>query len=163
MSGVWRRLTNFSEPIMRRFTTLNGSRGRVTSAGRKSSSSRVTAGTELAGSVHGSVSRTGCPRPGEAPIITPGRVGPSNYFGRWSRSRNRALERDDYCCQICGRGPEELGQNPDVHHIKPLRSFEDPQDAHYIDNLVALCRACHQRVEPGEMAAPRPTARHSQE
>ena len=88
--------------------------------------------------------------------------GTTPYFGNWCRARKKTLERDGHRCQICERGPDDLGQKPDVHHIEPLRTFEDPQEAHYLANLVALCRACHQRVESGDLTAPRPTTDDSQ-
>lgn len=76
------------------------------------------------------------------------------YAGAWWDVRDRALERDDYECQQCGAGPEEIGQNPDVHHVVPIRSFDDPQDAHRLDNVVCLCRACHSKVEAGSLPCP---------
>jgi 5-methylcytosine-specific restriction endonuclease McrA len=44
---------------------------------------------------------------------------------------------------------EELGQEPDVHHRTPVRSFDIPEDAHSLDNVVTLCRSCHRNVEEG--------------
>lgn len=76
----------------------------------------------------------------------------ANYGQGWRRVRERALERDDRECVICGTTKEELGRNPDVHHIVPVRAFiETPVtaafDAHYLENVVSLCPPCHRRAE----------------
>jgi hypothetical protein len=73
----------------------------------------------------------------------------------WGELRRRALERDDHTCVICVATADELGRNPDVHHIVPVRRFVDSptltqRDAHTLDNVVCLCSACHRRVEFGE-------------
>lgn len=83
--------------------------------------------------------------------------GPTGSYGPgWRRVRERALERDGYQCVLCGAGAEQLGRNPDVHHIVPVRAFlETPvttlADAHTIDNVVCLCGSCHRRVEHGAL------------
>lgn len=73
------------------------------------------------------------------------------YNGDWLRMKRQALDRDDHRCQHCGKDRGEIGQEPDVHHITPLREFEDPQEAHSLDNLVALCRSCHADAEWGKI------------
>ena len=78
--------------------------------------------------------------------------GEANYGPGWHRARRRALERDEYTCVRCGASRDELGRNPDVHHLLPVRAFvETPAtseaDAHYVENLVSLCPACHRQVE----------------
>nr|WP_311136853.1 HNH endonuclease [Natronosalvus rutilus] len=62
------------------------------------------------------------------------------------------LERDEYRCQSCGRGRQEIGRNPDVHHVIPVRTFDDPEDAHTLDNVVSLFRRCHRLAEEGSIA-----------
>jgi hypothetical protein len=42
---------------------------------------------------------------------------------------------------------EELGRALDVHHIKPVSSFVNANDANYIENLVSLCHDCHMLIE----------------
>lgn len=80
--------------------------------------------------------------------------GETEYSGRWWKGRQLALKRDDYSCQSCGTTKGEIGREPDVHPIKPVRVFDDPQDAHYLDNVVCLCRTCHPRVEWGLLPVP---------
>jgi len=74
------------------------------------------------------------------------------YPGSWSRQRRRALERDDYECRACGMSQEEHKQRYDgrgleVHHVKPVRTFDDPADAHSLGNLVTACKTCHGKYE----------------
>lgn len=69
------------------------------------------------------------------------------YGQGWPRARNRALLRDEYTCQRCGATSADLGRNPDVHHVEPVRTYDDPAKAHSLDNLVCLCRDCHLEVE----------------
>jgi hypothetical protein len=79
----------------------------------------------------------------------------SAYSGNWYRIRERALERDDHRCQYCGKERTEIGREPDIHHIVPVREFDDPQEAHSIDNVVALCRSCHRYAEHGTIPVDR--------
>lgn len=70
------------------------------------------------------------------------------YYGaNWVRQRRKALERDNHVCVVCGRGEEELGREPDVHHIKPIRLFDCVEDANTLSNLITLCQVHHQKVE----------------
>lgn len=71
----------------------------------------------------------------------------TNYSGNWWRIRRRALERDDSTCQKCGVTKEELGRNPSVHHIKPVETFDNTQNAHTLGNVVSLCPSCHREEE----------------
>jgi 5-methylcytosine-specific restriction endonuclease McrA len=73
--------------------------------------------------------------------------GEADYTGKWRSVRREALERDEYECQRCGKTMEEMGREPDVHHLIPVRCFDDPQAAHRLLNLVSLCRRCHTIVE----------------
>lgn len=74
--------------------------------------------------------------------------GTINYYGRnWSKMRRRTRERHGYSCARCGKSKKEIGRNPDVHHIKPIRSFERMEDANTAENLVCLCRSCHRIIE----------------
>lgn len=69
------------------------------------------------------------------------------YKGKWRVVRRKALERDNHTCQNCGITREEIGHEPDVHHITPVREFDDPQLAHTLDNVICLCRSCHRYAE----------------
>jgi len=69
--------------------------------------------------------------------------------GEWWSVHRRAREQDDHRCQRCGKTKEGIGREPDVHHIEPVREFDDPADAHQLDNVVCLCRSCHRTVESG--------------
>lgn len=84
--------------------------------------------------------------------------GEAVYNGRWRSARRRTLDRDQHRCQKCGKTSADLGQEPDVHHLEPVRSFDDPQESHVLENLIALCRSCHSRVEWGSISAPSPDA-----
>lgn len=83
--------------------------------------------------------------------------GTTESYGRgWNETRSKALERDDYECVVCGTGKEELGRNPDVHHIVPVRAFResddhDVTDAHYPENVVTLCPPCHRKADFGKI------------
>jgi hypothetical protein len=67
-----------------------------------------------------------------------------NYSHGWTSARDEVRERDSVC-QKCGADPERA---LDVHHIQPVRTFDDCSDAHTLDNLVGLCRSCHRTLEP---------------
>jgi hypothetical protein len=74
------------------------------------------------------------------------------YYGEnWREQRRKARKRDDYECQACGMADadhvSEFGYGLEVHHIKPVRTFDNPEDANYLPNLVTLCTPCHQRYE----------------
>jgi 5-methylcytosine-specific restriction endonuclease McrA len=73
----------------------------------------------------------------------------SEYIKGWWSSKQEVLERDKHQCVMCGKSKEEMGREPDVHHIEPLREFDDLQKAHDPNNLVSLCRQCHAGVENG--------------
>lgn len=65
------------------------------------------------------------------------------YYGpNWHRQRRKALDRDDHTCQDCG-SVERLH----VHHIRPIREFDEPKRANVLINLVTLCASCHRKWE----------------
>jgi 5-methylcytosine-specific restriction endonuclease McrA len=68
------------------------------------------------------------------------------YRGFW-KYREEVQERDEVC-QRCGHDGSD--QFLDVHHITPVRKFDDPDKAHQLSNLVLLCRSCHRAVEGDE-------------
>ena len=60
----------------------------------------------------------------------------------WHRMRQKTYRRDNYRCVLCG-AEDDLA----VHHHKPIRLFEDPNDANSLSNLMLVCRTCHARAE----------------
>lgn len=83
--------------------------------------------------------------------------GSLEYGKGWNRVRKAALERDDVTCQVCRSSHEDLGRNPDVHHIVPVRKFINSEnhhvtDAHSLDNVVSLCATCHRKAEIGTIS-----------
>lgn len=83
-----------------------------------------------------------------------------SYGPGWNEVRARALERDGYACVVCGTTASELGRNPDVHHLVPVRVFAESDDhavsdAHFLDNVVSLCPSCHRKAEFGRISRQR--------
>lgn len=75
-----------------------------------------------------------------------------NYYGQnWHEKRNEALERDNYECVVCGldeeRHQEKYGNGLHVHHIEPLRTFDDKCNGNSLDNLITMCSHCHKKWE----------------
>jgi DEAD/DEAH box helicase domain-containing protein len=78
----------------------------------------------------------------------------------WEQQRKRARARDGYRCRHCGV-PERPDRAHDVHHVQPFRTFgyvragqgrnDRYLEANRLENLVTLCRSCHQRVEVDRM------------
>lgn len=84
------------------------------------------------------------------------RSDPNDYGPNWQQQRAAARARDGYRCTVCA-APERAGRQHDVHHKVAFRSFgyvpgvnENYRLANQLENLVTLCRACHQRVESGQ-------------
>ncbi|XOQ58032.1 MAG: Putative HNH endonuclease [Lactobacillus delbrueckii] len=73
----------------------------------------------------------------------------NNEFYRsasWRSIRQQVLQRDMHLCQICkAEGRYTLGDT--VHHIEPLRKTgDDSYKAFSMDNLITVCRQCHNRL-----------------
>ena len=75
----------------------------------------------------------------------------------WEQQRNGARARDGHRCLHCGV-PERPDRAHDVHHVQPFRTFgyvrgENDRylEANRLENLVTLCRSCHQQVEVDRM------------
>jgi len=64
------------------------------------------------------------------------------YGSNWQEQRRKALERDNYACQICG-----TSERLEVHHKTPVREFEVKEESNKLDNLVTLCKSCHLVIE----------------
>ena len=77
-----------------------------------------------------------------------------NHYGpNWAETRRAVRARDRYRCVQCGAA-EPRGQEHDVHHLTPFRVFgyipginENYLQANRLENLVLVCRSCHQRIE----------------
>jgi DEAD/DEAH box helicase domain-containing protein len=77
-----------------------------------------------------------------------------NHYGpHWGETRRAVRARDHYRCVQCG-APEPRGQEHDVHHLTPFRVFgyipgvnDNYLQANRLENLVLVCRSCHQRIE----------------
>lgn len=74
---------------------------------------------------------------------------------RWQALRLAVLRRDSFqCCQCAARGRLE------IDHIEPVRTH--PELAYAIDNLQALCPACHTRKTRIECGHAPPDPRREQ-
>lgn len=65
----------------------------------------------------------------------------------WQSQALKARQRDEFSCQVCGITEEELGRHLDVHHKIPYRSFKSNVEANKLEHLLAVCPACHARLE----------------
>ncbi len=91
---------------------------------------------------------------------------PNDYGPNWQAQRQKALQRDQFRCRMCGAallGPEGesamSGRDLHVHHIRPFRDFDytpgrndNYLQANRLENLITLCAACHRRAEEGQRA-----------
>jgi hypothetical protein len=83
------------------------------------------------------------------------RNGYEQYYGHnWNQQRRKALKRDQYRCQACGKTAADLYREPDVHHIKPIGKFKREYDepkwwelANELKNLITFCPPCHREWE----------------
>ncbi len=83
----------------------------------------------------------------------------NDYGPNWRAQRRLVRARDGYRCTQCG-APEQSASGSrrqhDVHHLVPFRTFgyvpgfnEHYLVANRLENLVLVCRSCHQRLESG--------------
>lgn len=63
----------------------------------------------------------------------------------WQVARQWAIVRACGRCEKCGK--ETNGHNLTVHHIKPYRQCKNDMEANSPNNLIALCRVCHSRLD----------------
>lgn len=69
-----------------------------------------------------------------------------NDYGKgWNALKQTIRKRDQYRCQHCGLNESE--KPFDVHHIIPLRRFDNAEQANDPANLVTLCARCHRLAE----------------
>lgn len=72
----------------------------------------------------------------------------------WDVLRLEILNRDDFTCKKCNDKPEDQSRL-DVHHVVPLRKFEDKVAGNHPSNLITLCEACHNKADRELRAAER--------
>jgi len=65
---------------------------------------------------------------------------PERYGFIWYKARKDALIKANFICQKCRRHKATM-----VHHLLPVRFFNNLINAHFISNLIALCGRCHNR------------------
>ena len=76
-----------------------------------------------------------------------------SYGMGWQAARRRARRRDQHTCRGCGKTADELGHEPQVHHIVPYRLSHD----NGLRNLICLCKQCHRKAEAQAVAELLPT------
>jgi len=101
---------------------------------------------------HGIETRNDGARYGENHHSWGGGHSTSAYYGAsWWRNRPTVLERDGFKCVICGIPQEEhrdvFGRGLEVHHITPFGEFDAHEAANDPQNLITMCRNCHQKAE----------------
>lgn len=66
---------------------------------------------------------------------------------KWRAKRSQILKRDNYECQDCKEegkiNTRRGGKSLEVHHKKELKDY--PELAFEDDNLITLCKVCHNR------------------
>ena len=75
----------------------------------------------------------------------------SNKYGStFLKSKKQILLERGVVCQVCNRNMETEKNLPDLHHIIPFRYFGtvNHEIANNVDNLVLVCRSCHNKIEP---------------
>lgn len=75
----------------------------------------------------------------------------TRYNKRFNENRAVALQRDEKQCQVCGMTSKQHRSEYDmdlhVHHIQPVSSFDEPGNAHSLENLITLCLPHHRKWE----------------
>lgn len=86
------------------------------------------------------------------PSYTSGNGRKVEYGFNWRSQRRKALQRDNYTCQHCGKVPKK-SRYLQVHHIIPAHTFNgDYESANQLSNLLTLCQKCHKDAELGRIA-----------
>lgn len=67
------------------------------------------------------------------------------HTSRWKHKRKDILKRDHNECRLC-RQKGKYARATTVHHVKHLK--DAPELALTDDNLISLCRECHEVVHP---------------
>lgn len=64
---------------------------------------------------------------------------------RWKKLRKQIIERDNHLCRWCLYNNRLVMTGLEVHHITPIA--EDESLCYDANNLITLCRSCHEQVE----------------
>lgn len=62
----------------------------------------------------------------------------------WQEIRRIIISNQNGNCADCGA---HKGKSLPIHHIKPFRDFQNPEEANQLDNLIGLCQSCHMKRE----------------
>jgi hypothetical protein len=72
---------------------------------------------------------------------------PGHRGKSWPEMRRKALDRDGYCCRVCGMSREEhydqYDMDLEVHHKIPAKGFDNVDDSNFLINLATTCASCH--------------------
>ena len=71
----------------------------------------------------------------------------------WKRTAKAILERDFHCCRVCLEAGILTNRGLSVHHITPLIEYYSRRLDE--DNLITLCRFCHEKAERGAISRAR--------
>lgn len=72
------------------------------------------------------------------------------YGNNWESVRLEVIERDNFTCQSCNKKLSDCEERLHVHHIRPLRTYDEDEieeKANDKSNLITLCRSCHPKWE----------------
>ncbi|HBE9669900.1 TPA: HNH endonuclease [Clostridioides difficile] len=61
----------------------------------------------------------------------------------WRKLRKKAIERDNYECQVCKK-KKKVSKAECVHHIREIKEY--PKGALKLNNLTSLCNLCHNEI-----------------
>lgn len=79
-------------------------------------------------------------------VIYPWDREPQRMSKDYMKWKNAVLERDQYCCAMCGSD-----ESIEVHHKIPWQTCKDDDELRYsVDNGICLCYACHKKVHGGK-------------
>lgn len=74
-----------------------------------------------------------------------------HWSSQWRRKSLEIRQRDKYLCQWCLNNNRIEFEDLSVHHIRELSCEEGWERRLDNDNLITLCRYCHELAESGEI------------
>lgn len=73
------------------------------------------------------------------------------YYGEnWYKISDKVRELQDFKCLDCNIHENDYGKKLSVHHLQPFVTFDTPDEANKLDNLVAVCEPCHRVRHSGD-------------